>query len=115
MANTYIDTNTIPRRSIPGSGEFAEILNDQLAGAKHVVATLRWLTDGDWLDVGARDVHHLVYLMDGEATIGLGGADHRVARGAGVYLGPSETARVSHRGPAPLKLFQLVVPRSVSV
>jgi glyoxylate utilization-related uncharacterized protein len=111
MANTYIDTAAIPRSASPGSGEFAEILNSQLAGAKNVVATLHWLRQGDGLEVGGSDVHHLVYLMDGEAAIHLAGAEHRVARGAGVYLGPCETARVSHQGEAPLKLFHLVVPK----
>jgi hypothetical protein len=111
MPNTYIDTNAIPRRSLPGSGEVAEILNDERAGAKNVVASLHWLKEGEGLNVGAADVHHLVYLMDGEATIRLNHADHRVGKGAGVYVGPSETARVSHVGPAPLKLFHLTVPK----
>jgi glyoxylate utilization-related uncharacterized protein len=110
MANTYIDSNRIPRTSRPGSGECAEILNNQLAGANNVVATLRWLKEGDRLDVGASNVHHLVYLMEGEATIRLRDDEHRVAKGAGVYVGPSETARVTHAGAAPLKLFHLVVP-----
>jgi hypothetical protein len=111
MANTYIDTAAIARSAIPGSGEFAEILNNQLAGAKNVVVTLHWLRAGDRLEVGGSNVHHLVYLMDGEASIYLAGAEHGVARGAGVYLGPSETARVSHKGEAPLKLFHLAVPK----
>jgi glyoxylate utilization-related uncharacterized protein len=111
MANTYIDTNTIPRTRIAGAGEMSEILNGQLAGARNVVATLHWLNRGDRLDAGEPNVHHLVYVMEGEATIDLNGADHRVGKGAGVYLGPSETARVSHAGSSPLKLFHLRVPR----
>jgi glyoxylate utilization-related uncharacterized protein len=111
MANTYIDTNAIPRQALAGAGEFAEILNDALAGAQNVVATLHWLKGGDHLDAGAANQHHLVYLMDGEATITLNAADHQVAKGAGVYLGPSETARISHAGSAPLKLFHLIVPK----
>lgn len=112
MANTYIDTNTIPRTSRPGSGEFAEILNDQLAGAKNVVATLRWLSKGDHLDAQSdTPVHQLVYLMEGEGTITLNAKDHGVAKGAGVYLGPSESARITQAGSAPLKLFHLVVPK----
>ena len=111
MANTYIDSSKIPRTKIAGSGEFAEILNKHLAGANNVVARLRWLKDGDHLDAGAPDFHHLVYLMDGEATITLDAANHRVAKGAGVYLGPSETARITHAGSVPLKLFHVVVPK----
>ena len=111
MANTYIDTNRVPRARIAGAGEVAEILNDRLAGAKNVVATLHWLHRGDRLEAGDANVHHLLYLMEGEATIALDGADHAVGKGAGVYLGPSETARISHAGTAPLKLFHLTVPR----
>jgi len=111
MANTYIDTNRIPRSKIAGAGDVSEILNNQLAGAKNVVAALHWLNHGDRLDAGAPNFHHLVYLMEGEATIELNGAEHRVAKGAGVYLGPAETARISHAGSAPLKLFHLTVPK----
>jgi mannose-6-phosphate isomerase-like protein (cupin superfamily) len=49
--------------------------------------------------------------MDGEGTITLNGKDHEVGKGHGLYLGPSESARIVPRGSAPLKLFQLVVPK----
>jgi glyoxylate utilization-related uncharacterized protein len=111
MANTYIDGNRIPRTKAAGAGEFAEILNNQLAGANNVVATLRWLNHGDQLEAGAAHSHQLVYLMEGEATVTLNAQDHRIARGAGVYLGPSETARITHAGSSPLKLFHLIVPK----
>ena len=111
MPNTYIDTNTLPRLSIAGAGDVSEILNNQLAGAKNVVATVHWLKSGDTLAAGAPEEHHLVYLMEGAATITLNGADHRVTRGAGVYLGPSETATISQSGSGPLKLLQLAVPK----
>jgi glyoxylate utilization-related uncharacterized protein len=111
MANTYIDSNRIPRSTTAGVGDVAEILNNQLAGAKNVVAKLRWLDRGDALDAGEPGFHHLVYLMEGEASIALNGASHTVGKGAGVYLGPSETARISHAGSAPLKLFHVTVPR----
>ena len=110
MANTYIDGNALPRTRVTGAGEFTEVLNDRLAGAKNVVATVHWLNRGDRLDAGAPDFHHLVYLMDGEATITLNGAQHPVAKGAGVYLGPAETASIAHAGAAPLKLFHVTVP-----
>ncbi len=111
MANTYIDSSRIPRTKSAGAGEFAEILNNQLAGANNVVVTLRWLNDGDDLQAGAAHSHQLVYLMEGEATVTLNARDHRIVKGAGVYLGPSETARITHAGSAPLKLFHLVVPK----
>jgi len=111
MANTYIDTNRIGRTRIAGAGEVAEILNGQLAGAKNVVARLHWLGAGDHLDAGEPNAHHLLYLMEGEASIALNGSDHRVGKGAGVYLGPSETARINHAGSSPLKLFHVTVPK----
>lgn len=111
MANTYIDTNRIPRAAIAGAGEVSEILNGPLAGAKNVVAKLHWLNRGDRLEAGEPDFHHLLYVMEGEADVALSGADHRVGKGAGVYLGPSETARLTHAGTAPLKLFHLTVPK----
>jgi len=49
--------------------------------------------------------------MEGEATITLNAKDHRMGKGAGIYLGPSESARIAHAGSAPLKLFHLVVPK----
>jgi glyoxylate utilization-related uncharacterized protein len=111
MANTYIDTNRIPRAAMAGAGEVSEILNGRLAGAKNVVAKLHWLNRGDRLEAGEPNFHHLLYVMEGEADIVLNGADLRVGKGAGVYLGPSEIAHLSHAGAAPLKLFHLTVPK----
>jgi len=112
MAITHIDANKIPRRALPGSGEFAEILNSQLCGAKNVLATLHWLRPGEHLDARPEsNGHQLLYLMEGEATVTLDAAPHRVIKGGGVYLGPSESARIEHRGAGTLKIFHLVVPR----
>jgi glyoxylate utilization-related uncharacterized protein len=112
MANTYIDTNQLPHTKVPGSGEFVEVLNNALCGAKNVVGSLRWLNAGEKYDaVCDAKTNQLLYLMDGEATIALNGKDHQVAKGNGIYLGPGEAARIAHRGSAPLKLFQLVVPK----
>lgn len=110
MANTYIDTNKLPRTKVPGIGEFTEVLNPALCGAKNVVATLRWLNSGDKLDATPKPGHQLIYLMEGEGTISLNGKDYDVAKGNGVYLGPSESAQIKQRGSTTLKLFQLVVP-----
>jgi glyoxylate utilization-related uncharacterized protein len=111
MSLTFIDANKISHVKLPGSGEFAEILNDRLCGAKNVVGSLRWLNPGEKLDVRSdKNTHQLVYLMQGEATITLDSKDHNVRKGAGVYVGPSETVAIKHAGTAPLKLFHLVVP-----
>jgi glyoxylate utilization-related uncharacterized protein len=112
MANTYIDTNVLPHTNVPGSGEYVEVLNNALCGAKNVVGSLRWLRSGDTYDAACdAKTNQLLYLMEGEATISLNGKDHQVAKGNGLYLGPGETARIAQRGSAPLKLFQLVVPK----
>lgn len=111
MATTHIHTNSIPRTALDGQGEVAEILNKQLCGAENVVGKLHWLSDGERLEADAlSETHQLLYLMEGEGTIRLEDKDYEVAKGAGIYLGPSETARISHRGDAPLKLFHLIVP-----
>jgi len=111
MSLTFIDTNKIPHAKLTGSGEFAEILNDKLCGAKNVVGSLRWLHPGEKLDVRSdKNTHQLVYLMQGEATITLDSKDHSVKKGSGVYVGPSESVAIKQSGTAPLKLFHLVVP-----
>lgn len=111
MSLTFIDTNKVSHVKLPGSGEFAEILNDRLCGAKNVVGSLRWLHSGEKLDVRSdKNTHQLVYLMQGEATITLDSKDYNVKKGSGVYVGPSETVAIKQAGAAPLKLFHLVVP-----
>jgi glyoxylate utilization-related uncharacterized protein len=111
MSLTFIDTNKISHSKISGAGEYAEILNDKLCGAKNVVGSLRWLHPGEKLEVRSdANTHQLVYLMEGEATITLDSKDHGVKKGAGVYVGPSESVAIQQAGTAPLKLFHLVVP-----
>jgi glyoxylate utilization-related uncharacterized protein len=111
MSLTFIDTNKISHAELPGSGEFAEILNQKLCGAENVVGSLRWLKPGEKLDIRSdKNTHQLVYLMQGEATITLDSKDHSVRKGSGIYLGPSESATIKQSGTAPLKLFHLVVP-----
>jgi glyoxylate utilization-related uncharacterized protein len=112
MANTYIDTNRLPHTKVPGSGELVEVLNNALCGAKNVVGSLRWLNAGEKYDASCdARTNQLLYLMEGEGTITLNGKDHQVAKGNGIYLGPTESAKIAQRGSAPLKLFQLVVPK----
>ena len=113
MALTFIDTNQRPRtRPVPGQGEVAQILNRELCGAQNVVGTLRWLADGEHFDIGGlADTHHLVYLMEGAGVITLNAKDYAVMKGAGIYLGPAESARIRVAPKGALKLFHLVVPR----
>jgi hypothetical protein len=49
--------------------------------------------------------------MEGKGKIRLDGKDYEVAKGNGVYLGPSETATIQAASGASLKLFHLVVPQ----
>jgi quercetin dioxygenase-like cupin family protein len=111
MSLTFIDTNKVSHVKLPGSGEFAEILNKELCGAENVVGSLRWLHPGEKLEVHSdKNTHQLVYLMQGEATITLDSKDYNVRKGSGAYVGPSETVAIKQAGSAPLKLFHLVVP-----
>jgi mannose-6-phosphate isomerase-like protein (cupin superfamily) len=106
---TFIDTNKLPRVKTP-QGEVTEILNQRLAGAKNVLGTLRWLSPGEKFQADPLEKHQLIYLMEGSGQIHLDNKDYDVSRGAGVYLGPSESATIQAGGSSALKLFHLVVP-----
>jgi quercetin dioxygenase-like cupin family protein len=111
MTTTFIKAGDCPRVRIPGAGEAAEIANGALCGARNVLATLRWLRKGDRLVPTPRPAtHQLVYLMEGKGVITLNGQDYPVSRGAGVYLGPNESAAISSAADGALKLLHLVVP-----
>lgn len=112
MPTTLIKTGECRKTRVAGSGEVAEVLNRDLCGAQNVLGMLRWLGAGDSLAAGpSPDAHHLVYLMEGAGVITLDKKDYEVGSGAGVYLGPTESATIRQAGKAPLKLFHLVVPR----
>ena len=93
MALTFIDTKKLPRLKTP-QGEATEILNAALAGAKNVLGTLRWLNSGEKFKAESSDKHQLIYLMDGKGSINLDSKRYEVAKGAGIYLGPSEGATI---------------------
>jgi quercetin dioxygenase-like cupin family protein len=107
---TFIDTNKLPRVKTP-QGEVTEILNRHLAGAKNVLGMLRWLKSGEKFKAEPSERHQLIYLMEGKGSINLENKDYEVSKGAGVYLGPSETATIQAAEGTPVKLFHLVVPR----
>jgi len=111
MSLTFIDTNKLPKQTSAGKGEFTEVLNQALCGAKNVLATLRWLKQADTFKADAPDEHQLVYVMEGKGRIKLNGADYDVEKGGGIYLGPSETATFEPANGGALKLFHLVVPQ----
>ena len=107
---TFIDTNKLARKET-AEGEVTEILNRELCGAKNVVAALRWLKSGEKFKAEASDKYQLLYLMDGKGSIRLDEKNYDVSKGAGVYLGPSESATIQPAGGASLKLLHLVVPK----
>jgi hypothetical protein len=110
MTTQFIDTNKLPRVQTP-QGEATEVLNNALVGAKNVLGTLRWIKSGEKFQAEPQDKHQLIYLMEGKGTINLENKDYDVPRGAGVYLGPAETATIKAAAGEPVKLFHLVVPR----
>ncbi len=107
---TFIDTNKLPRKKA-AVGEVTEVLNRDLCGAKNVVAALRWLKSGEKFKAQASDKHQLLYLMEGKGRIHLDNKNYDVSKGAGVYLGPSESATIQPEVGASLKLLHLVVPK----
>jgi hypothetical protein len=111
MSLTFIDTNKLPKKTSTGTGEVTEVLNEALCGARNVRGSLRWLKSGEIFKPDAINKLQLIYLMEGKGRIRLNGQDYPVEKGAGVYLGPSETATIEAASGASMKLFHLVVPR----
>jgi len=111
MPLTFIDTNRLPKQSSTGHGETVEVLNAALCGAKNVHGSVRTLKSGETFAPEEIARHQLIYLMDGKGRIRLNSRDYDVEKGAGVYLGPAETATISAAPGASLKLFHLIVPQ----
>ena len=111
MSLTFIDTNTLPKKSEPGQGVVTEVLNQALCGAKNVHGSLRWLQAEESFKAQPSDKHQLIYLMEGKGRIELNDKKYAVEKGAGIYLGPTETATVQAAQGTSLKLFHLVVPQ----
>jgi AraC-like ligand binding domain len=111
MSLTFIDTNKLPRKPATGQGEVTEVLNEALCGAKNVHGSLRWLKSAETFKPSPADKHQLIYLIEGNGSIRFNDRDYAVEKGAGIYLGPAETATIQAASGASLKLFHLVVPR----
>ena len=107
---TFIDTTKLPRKKT-AEGEVTEVLNRELCGAKNVLAALRWLKPGEKFRAETSHQHQLLYLMEGKGSILLDNKNYEVSKGAGIYLGPSETATIQPTAGASLKLLHLMVPQ----
>jgi quercetin dioxygenase-like cupin family protein len=105
----FIDTNKLPTVKTP-QGEMKQILTEQIAGAQNVLVVLRWLNPGQKFAAENLDKHQLLYLMEGKGTINLEGKDYEVGKGAGIYLGPKETASITAAAGTSVKLFHITVP-----
>jgi len=114
MATTCINTNRCPKVKLAGArSAVAEIVNRRLCGAENVIGMLRWLEEAERLEVASLpDTHQLIYLMEGGGVITLECKEYKVSKGAGLYLGPRETARIQQVGAGPLKLLHLIVPKA---
>lgn len=111
MSLTFIDTNKLPKKASTGEGEVTEVLNEALCKAKNVLGSLRWLKSAATFTPNVINKHQLIYLMDGRGRIRLNNRDYEVEKGAGIYLGPTETATIQAASGTSLKLFHLVVPQ----
>lgn len=111
MPLTFIDTNKLPKKPSAGQGEVTEVLNEALCKARNVHGSLRWLKSAETFQPDTTAKHQLIYLMAGKGRIRLNNRDYDVEKGAGIYLGPSETATIQAASGASLKLFHLVVPQ----
>ncbi len=111
MATTTIDTERCRRITLGGmQGTVADIVNKDLCGAKNVRGMLRWLEPGEHFDAESLlDKHQLIYFMEGDGVVTMGAQDYSLRQGAGVYLGPRETASIKQSGRETLKLLHLVV------
>ena len=108
MSLTFIDTNRLAKKAT-SQGKIAEVLNQELCGAKNVQGSLRWLAASESFTTDAADKHQLIYVMDGKGRIRLNNKVYDVEKGGGIYLGPAETATIEAKAGEPMKLFHLVV------
>jgi hypothetical protein len=111
MSLTFIDTNKLAKKASTGQGQFTEVLSEALCNARNVHGSLRWLNSSEAFTPDASNKNQLIYLMEGKGSIRLNDKDYEVEKGAGIYLGPSETATIQAANGASLKLFHLIVPQ----
>ena len=106
---TFIDTGACEQKNLgEGLGEAAEVVSKDLCGAEQIRASLRWLGAGERFDAEPlAEAHQVIYVMEGSGTVSLDGKDYDVSPGAGLYLGPGESAGLSG-AEGGLKAFHLI-------
>ena len=106
----FIDTNKLPRVKTP-QGEATEILNQQLAGAKNVLGTLRWLKSGEKFDAGPSRKAP-AHLPDGRPRAA-SSSTTRITTCPKVWASTwaRQNPRPSRATGASVKIFHLVVPQ----
>ena len=107
---TFIDTGACERKNLgKGLGEAAEVVSKEICGAEQMSAHLRWLGTGDRFEAEAlAGSHQILYLMEGTGSAILEGTEYDVGPGAGLYLGPGESAGLRATGEGTLKVFHLI-------
>ena len=95
MSLTFIDTNKLPKQAIdrPRRGH-RSAERGAVRRAITCVGSLRWLKRPRRFKPDAANKHQLIYLMEGKGRIRLNDKDYNVEKGAGIYLGPSESATI---------------------
>ena len=103
---TFIDTAACERKNSEQCVA-AEVVSKALCGAEQMAAHLRWLGEGERFEAEPLSgSHQLIYVMEGNGVVSLEGKNYEVGPGAGLYLGPGESA--SLQGAGTLKAFHLI-------
>ena len=110
---TFIDTEQCKRINTQDlQGEYAEIINKELCGADNVVGILRWLKGGQKFTADSLPgTYQLLYLLEGDATVGLNDKDYEISTGMGIYLESEETTNISPNKGGIVKILHLIVPQ----
>jgi len=68
------------------------------------------LDPGESLTRSADEHEEVLFVLDGEGSLELGGDEHQLERESGAYLAPGEQYAVSNTGDRPLKLISVRIP-----
>src|SRR3989449_7315195 len=108
---TIINSNTAEARRVE-SGTEVTLCSPGFCGSKNLTVYKRTIFAGRRLDVLAANEYHLVYVIatPTKGIIRFNNQLHDAEEGAGVLLGPSESARFEASG-SNLELLHMIVPK----